>query len=258
MDTDKKRWSCAKIIFMSIVLLISLALIVAGILAALGGSVLNCPFIIMFFLCPASLSVGMFFLLRSRKGLAQKIILGILLVLLTLVILLTFQFFGDYYFDFEDTGEAAIAAYTAAMEDNPEFLEVTELGHYSAIEYHEVIYLFAIFYAESDVLICQYDEAEYLQQKALLEERFVFRTQPVSTPKYTQQPEVSVGSYHFRLLDKSEAPLQRLSFPKDMFFIATNDAACEIVYLSYYDPDIDYIVDMEKHILNDCGWKYVR
>lgn len=43
-----------------------------------------------------------------------------------------------------------------------------------------------------------------------------------------------------------------------MYLIATNDATREIVYLFFFDDDLDYIEDLDEFIRNDCGWKHIR
>jgi len=31
-----------------------------------------------------------------------------------------------------------------------------------------------------------------------------------------------------------------------------------IIYISFYDDDIDYLTSLSEFINDDCGWKYIR
>ena len=92
----------------------------------------------------------------------------------------------------------------------------------------------------------------------MLEKRCVFREEPLTASEYSCAPIKIIEGYHFRLLAECEDPEQHLDYPKRMFFVITNDTTREIGYLYFHDFDLDYIISMTDHILNDCGWKYIR
>ena len=46
--------------------------------------------------------------------------------------------------------------------------------------------------------------------------------------------------------------------PKRLGFVATNDATGEIVYLSFWNDDVDYIKNLPEFILENCGWRHIR
>lgn len=108
----------------------------------------------------------------------------------------------------------------------------------------------SLFTCDVNALICAYDEDTYSQQKALLEEKYVFQTDAVKG-----EATAEVDGYYFRMLSKNE---YEMNYPKEVVLIATNDETNEIVYMSFYDDDLDYIDSLDEFILEDCGWQYIR
>jgi len=47
-------------------------------------------------------------------------------------------------------------------------------------------------------------------------------------------------------------------FSFQLIFIATIDVTQEIIYMSYYDDDRDYITSLTDFILDDCGFKHIQ
>jgi hypothetical protein len=70
---------------------------------------------------------------------------------------------------------------------------------------------------------------------------------------YECEPVVELDGYTFRTLS-----LEDFNYPKRLMFVATNDDTKQIVYLSFYDDDLDYIVSLEEFLMDDCGWKHIR
>ena len=66
-------------------------------------------------------------------------------------------------------------------------------------------------------------------------------------------PTVELDGYFFRTLS-----IEEFNYPKRLMFVATNDETNEIVYLSFYDDDLDYIVSLGDFLSDDCGWKHIR
>ena len=135
--------------------------------------------------------------------------------------------------------------------------DVGDMGTPENVEYDYFYAQGSIFSWSSEVLICEYSPQDYQEQVSRLEEQFVFQQEQVSAHEYSLEPEVSVQGYNFRLLS-FEDKTYRLDYPKYMVFVGTNDETCEIVWMYCEDPDLDYIVSLEEHILIECGWKYIR
>ena len=106
-------------------------------------------------------------------------------------------------------------------------------------------------------LVCTYDSSEYEQQKAMLDQTYVFQTENMVAFDYACTPYAEIDGYEFRVLSVDYV-YKYLDFPKYMVFIATNDDTKQIVYMFYEDPDVDYISEpLDEHIKSDCGWKYI-
>jgi hypothetical protein len=59
-------------------------------------------------------------------------------------------------------------------------------------------------------------------------------------------------------IDHHYTQIEEFNYPKRLMFVATNDETNEIVYLSFYDDDLDYIVSLGDFLIDDCGWKHIR
>ena len=108
------------------------------------------------------------------------------------------------------------------------------------------------------MLVCEYGEAEYLAQKAAIEEKYVFETRIDERDDYYDQyvcyPYAEIDGFLFRRLADEEGAEMYSSYPKEVHIVGTNDETCEIVYLDFYDFDLDYIPDLTEFISKDCGW----
>lgn len=117
---------------------------------------------------------------------------------------------------------------------------------------------FLIFTNEVDALICQYASAEYEIQKELLEETYTFQTAPMMECGYFCNPTAKIGDYQFRALAIDGTYSNAIHYPKCMNFVALNDKTQEIVYLSAYDDDLDFIQSLEEFLKVNCGWNHIR
>jgi len=92
-----------------------------------------------------------------------------------------------------------------------------------------------------------------MSQKALLDTTYTFQNDPMSVDEYTCEPTAKINGYLFRALSIEE---YELYYPKRVILIATNDEENEIVYMVFYDDDLDYIESLPDFINNECGWKH--
>lgn len=86
----------------------------------------------------------------------------------------------------------------------------------------------------------------------------MFQTQPMVIRDHTCAPTAELDGYEFRVLSIERAYEGEFFYPKCLYLVATNDETCEIVYLNYYDGDLDCIEDLSDFICDDCGWKHIR
>ena len=256
MKEKSKRWTPFRIVVLILIGLSATVLLFLGCLALLGGAIFTVCFVLLYFIFPITLFLCVFFLLRSRMRAAWKVLLCFFLVVVFLVFSFGLFLLGHYIYDFEDTGEEAVEIYQTIRRKNSAFPEVSQLGDYQEIAYHEFIDQFGSFFtAENHILICTYSEDAYNQQKALLDANYVFQTSPMDTGI---DPTITLDGYHFRMLSIAEDGPYNLEYPKYLFFVVTNDENHEIAYHYFSDPDLDDISSLEEFILRDCGWKYVN
>lgn len=133
-----------------------------------------------------------------------------------------------------------------------------EAGRPEEIEYLRYISTGGVIFCnEVHALIFQYTEPEYEAQKKLLEEKYVFQTEPMTARGYSVDPAVTIDGYRFRTLAIDGVYGSAVYYPKYLAFAAVNDETREIVYLTAYDDDLDYIVSLAD-FLTECGWKHMR
>lgn len=239
--------------------IIPLAVIIFGIFVSIKGIVLTTSFLLSYIILPVGVIVGNLFLIFSQKKLSGKIIgcifLAIVFVFLFAVINI-YGLFGVIRCYKNDEVAEHCEKIAEASNLHP---DLSELGQYESIEYYDYFsQQTGFFTCDADVLICCYGQSDYLEQKDLLDEKYVFQKEMVYAYKYACTPTVEIDGYVFRLLSVEGEYGKQLCYPQSLFFIATNDTTREIVYMSFYDDDIDCIISLDDFIKKDCGWKYIR
>ena len=196
------------------------------------------------------------FLFRSSHSVGGKIwrtvfwVIVIIFIGLNSIIVLPHVFYNH-------TSEDAQSKFEAKSEEfyEPEMFPL-ELGAPLSVTLHTYDIEWGIFSYESCTLLCRYEEEDYGEKKAALEERYSFRTEPMSNGQYPAkdiEPYVNIGDDFFRVLQGSRYP-----FYESCALIVTNDTEHEIGYILYYDDDRDWAEDLTSFLLDDCGWKYIR
>ena len=123
------------------------------------------------------------------------------------------------------------------------------------------LYVYAcetIFYSEAHALMCQYDDAQYQSQKAAMEKTYVFQKDAIDRYGVKCEPTAQIDGYTFRMVSVEGEYGEELRYPNRMILIAANDETRELVYIAFYDADLDYIDSLSEFIMDDCGWKYIR
>lgn len=128
-----------------------------------------------------------------------------------------------------------------------------ELSNYTSVHtlLHHGAALF--FFWDAYHLIVGYDAAQYQTEKAALEEKYTFREEAIcgeETGYVSRLPYCDMDGYHLRILQTDG-----LGFPKDVYFIGTNDEEHKIIYIRFYDSDLDTVDSLESFLCNECGWK---
>ncbi len=233
--------------------LLPLAVILIGILQLFSGEIFTLCFAINYVIIPICLILLMLIVNFSKSRMWIKIVLNITITIIFAIIFLVIFSLGHFerlvYYKNTDVAEN----YNDISDNMP---TLSEIGQPENIEYYDYFSIGMIFFdIYSDTLICEYSEADYINQKNQLEEKYIFQTYPMTADEYSCPPEIEIDGYTFRALSIEE---YEMYYPKGITFIATNDQTNEIVYLSFYDDDLDYIVSLEDFIYNECGWKHIR
>ena len=145
-----------------------------------------------------------------------------------------------------------IRAYERYAEDDRYLPSLDELGEYTSVQalYHHDSALF--FFWDAYHLIVSYDEPQYVQEKAALEQRYTFREKVIDGDEVgfvPTQPYCDLNGYHVRMLET-----EGYGFPKDVYFIGSNDEERKIIYTRFFDSDLDSVDSLESFLMNECGW----
>jgi len=245
--TNSKNFKSAilRLISLFVFNIFPLYLIIKGIFRLFNGYIINIPFMAFHFIAPVVFIVCSFLAIRLKSAIGIKIVicslLAILLLLNTLFFsLLTFKQLDSYY------DSSAVEHYSEIHFKEMVIPSVSQLRNFEKIEYH--YYESENFFSDAGthILILQYDEKSYFSEKEAVNYQYYYDTKTAN---------VLIDNFEFNMLS-DEA--YSIFYPKDVAFIATNDATHEIAYLRFFDVELDYISDMSNFILNECGWKYIR
>ena len=94
--------------------------------------------------------------------------------------------------------------------------------------------------------------------KAELDEAYVFETQALESCGEVCEPTDELDGFFLRMLDTGKYRGSHLEYPKRLVLIGTNDETREIMYIAYYDFDLDYITSLSDFVYRKCGWEYIR
>lgn len=226
-----------------------LAVLLGLVLLIKANTIINITFLLAFVFLPA-LAISLFALVTFLvKKLFVKIILSILILALFVGSFLGVDMLGKYEELRKYENDEIKTHYAQHNRLMPELSEITQPKKLEYYDYYSSA-LMGLFTCDVDALICKYDEDTYSRQKALLEEKYVFQTDAVKG-----EPTTEIDGYYFRMLSKNE---YEMNYPKEVVLFATNDETNEIVYMSFYDYDLDSIDSLDEFILEDCGWQYIR
>ena len=154
------------------------------------------------------------------------------------------------------TGDEASGEYGGLAEVNTLLPSLDEIGQPCELEYINYYGSQFIFAWDAYYLICSYDDEEYAFQKALLEERYIYQDEKLHNGISSFDPSVELDGFIFRAL--SIEGDYDFRYPKQVYLTGYCDQSKEIVYLMFYDIDLDYISSLGEFINDECGWEHVR
>ena len=257
--TWKERLTLPRIIAIVLLSLIPLVVTVLGLRVILTGTFITSGVLLAFFILPCCLMAGSFFLITSKtKPLVKALLMLPILVAFVLLFAEAIVIGPMISLDRYENSEAA-EDYAANEKRVAAMPNLEDLGSPEAIEFYRYRYFaFVSFEWDADTLICRYAEDDYAAEKARLDERYIFQTEPMrvygdSTLCY---PTAEIDGYSFRAL--SVGGEYEINYPKQLMLVGTNDETQEIVYLASDDPELDYLDDLSGYILDECGWQHIR
>lgn len=254
--TQSKRFTKPRILIFSLLAAIVIAINVYWACITYTAPVINVTFILEFIVSPIILILLIALVTFLNKKVSVKILCSILVFVLIWLSFFAYFLFGNHedlaHYENEDVSDH----YSEVTKDFKEMPYVSELGEFNNIEYYSYMRSLSVFLDESETLICKYDKDEYQKQKKLLEENYVFQSEPLTAVEHTCEPEVTIDGYRFRMVEIDTK--NSFIFPKSMMFIATNDDTNEIVYMACENMDVDYIDSLAEFINLNCGWKRIR
>ncbi len=239
--------------------LIPFAIIALGILLLLGGAIFNLTIFVGYFFVPGLILGLILALVFSRNLRWVKISLIVLLLGFLVFFFIKLAELGYHELIHHYENDQIAPVYAEVTEGFSCMPKLSEIGQTQSIDYYDYFSTFLIYFTcDADALICKYSEEDYKTQKALMEERYIFQTEPMGWGDEICEPETVLDGYTFRALDVDGAYENELYYPKKLMFVATNDNLREIVYLSFYDGDLDYIDSLPKFLLDECGWEHMN
>lgn len=226
-----------------------------GILMLINDAMLNIGFAITYCIIPL-ITAGLlgwciFFNCKTWK---KCVLSGVILALFLMVFLFSSFLIGWTQVKHYKSDEA-VQQYSSVKSESNMMPELSELGNTTDIEHYNVFSAFYIFSTETDYLICRYTQEEYEIQKTRLDTAYTFQTETITDDYSNCEPMIEIDGYQFRMLSNEAYDLY---FPKNIVLIGCSDEAREIVYLEFYDLDLDFVYSLKDFITDECGWKYIR
>ena len=214
--------------------------------------ILNRGIAIVYFLIPL-IAVGLlaWCIFYNCKTWKKSVLSGVILVIFLIIFFFSSLLVGWTKLRHYEESEA-VQQYSLSESESGLMPDLAELGKPTKVEYYNLFSFFYIFSLETDGLICGYTQENYELQKARLDVAYTFQREKT---KDDFEPMVEIDGYQFRMLSSKEYDLY---YPKNIILIGYSDDANKIVYLEFFDIDLDYITSLKDFIMNDCGWKYIR
>lgn len=254
----KDRITIPRMIVFALLAMIPVAVIAQGIKLISGSMLFSAPLLLACFLLPLVVLFLLFLIVTSDKKLVIRIILIITLLFLSLIIFLAIDTFGKTESLKHWENDEVAQPYAQVTDDSTLMPQLSKIGAPEKIDYYHYYASQLFFSWDTDILICKYSASDYEGRKNAVEAEYVFQSEPMTIYEYTAEPTAEIDGYCFRVLSVNGEYKQEINYPNKLIFIATNDTTHEIVYISFYDFDLDYITSLTDFINTDCGWKHIR
>ena len=220
-----------------------------------------------FFVLGPGLCVSRLILLfRSHRSVGGKVWRAVLWTLIAGTIL----FFGLFtphriHRTAQRNAEQCFEAGVSQLQTAFDF-QLPPLGKPETVTYHYYKTNAAIFESNAHILLCRYSQEDYLAEKASLEEKIPFRTEPLATANPSPgedvlciSPYAQIGDDQFRFLRPRDGETgYESAFYHNCVVLVTNDTTREIGFIVFCDRDLDVAEDLTKFFREYCGWSVIR
>ena len=259
MKTKKRITALRILAYIGACVIPLLAIFSSILLVCFADIVMNSTFIITFLILPIITILGFALLLFSHKAIGIKIALTAAMLIAFVTLLFILIVFGKYEILSCYKNEEIPDVYVEIEKEFDPMPSLDEIGQPIKTEYYDYFSTMGYYFScDTDTLICQYSDADYEKQKKLLDEAYVFQTQTITSRRDKCDSTVEIDGYVFRMLSTTDVYGKEIDYPKRLIFIATNDHTNEIVYMAFYESELDYIDSLTDVINKDCGWKHIR
>lgn len=110
------------------------------------------------------------------------------------------------------------------------------------------------FISESYTMQVQYAQEDFQSRVEQLENQFVFQQEPLEDGK---APKFSMDGISFRMLSMEH---YEMMYPHQMVFVGVSEETREVIYIAFYDADLDLIdTPFPEFLRETCGWnKFIK
>lgn len=188
--------------------------------------------------------------MKKHKKTLKIFLYAIAILILATIIFIGWSLFGSIT-------KNNIKYYNELTEKNVLMPPISNIGDYEDLRFQYYHKNMLFFESDSYSLVAKYDANTYLEQKDILDEKYVFQEKNLPDMKdVDKKPMFSIGTFNFRLLCLDTYKDEDLIYPKKMVFIGTSDNDYEIAYIYFQDLDLDYIdTSFENFLKEYCKWK---
>lgn len=236
--------------------LVPLAGIGLGVILLIANTLWNWAFILTYVVLPFAAIAGLVGIHLFVKKLGSRIAGTVLLLLAFLLCSLFGNMIGKFEMLDRYEGTQLASHYRAVTDEFERMPALDQIGEPENIIYYDYFSSQAgIFTCDADALICRYDREGYELQKETIAHSYRFQEDRIEYWYNNCDPSAELDGWRFHLLAEDETGID---YPKRLIFIGFHEQEQQIVYLSFYDDDLDYISDLEAFLLDDCGWKHMQ
>ena len=104
--------------------------------------------------------------------------------------------------------------------------------------------------------MAEYSQEEYENKKAIINDNYQFLDQPIEHYRDKNIDKYKIPDNHFSMNTYEFRVIADLEYPKDFGIIAASDKYKKIVYLYFYDFDLDYIEDMFHFVEEEFNYTW--